>query len=628
MAAANTTPQAVLDLQKKYIDLKLENTDRFLTGTGSKAKFNEAAAQKAVIQEVYKFDPRPYLDKKGNVTPTAFATAASDYDREQPKLTFAKAENFAGAISEFDKIIQQVNTIGVDRLNKVDRATIGKMARQVRDYKSKTPSENEKNILENIGLAEDALGKIVDQIETVRVAGYRAKGLDADGFTKVKVNKQDQTNFLLKEQDTLRRYISEAKNAIPDLSESLSRLDVTDVVRGVGQQDSRIGGVDTGLSGLSAEKLFDKSSLANRLNFQVTDEQIRADLAATRKTSAESIYKLGNEALVDLNSRLEQANAFKAGLDEGDPRLKSTQDVIDSLIKDIADVTADTNQAKAIFDNPGDIGADTVASFRETLRLDEERALDEIGVIDPNYLATSRALSDQFRGMASGPLGPTQDARTEEMRGLIEDEALNQLRLGSTLDESVRREVQQATRGAQAARGNVFGVGPAVEEAMQTGLMAEQRRNQRYGAAAAFLGSGQSRGDQAARNTSLRQSLDLARLGAANDFVAAGANPYNLAAQRVSNTNANAINYINAQNAASGGFANTANVVNPFMFVDPQAGFRGAQNAANIFGTYADYQARTYGAYANAQAQLGAANSIPNYISAFSSLVPSFSFGR
>ena len=625
MAAKNTTPQAVLDLQKKYIDLKLENTDRFLTGTGSKARFDEAAAQKAVIEEVYKLNPLLYPSKKGNPTPDGFAQATAAYEREQPKLTFTKAENFAGAISEFDRIVQQVNTIGVDKLNKVDRATIGKMARQVRDYKSKNPTDNEEAILENINLAEDTLGKIVDQFETVRIAELRAKGRDEKG-NKIRVNKQDQTNFLLNAQDTLRRYISEAANAIPSLSESLSRLDVTDVVQGIGQRDARIGDIDSGLPGLAADKLFDRSSLANRLNFQVTDDQIRADLMATRKTSAESLYKLGNEALVDLNSRLEQANAFKAGLAANDPRLKSTQDVIDSLIKDIADVTADTNQAKAIFDNPGDIGADTIASFRETLRLDEERALDEIGSIDPNYLATSRALSDQFRGMASGPLGPTQDARTEEVRGLIEDEALNQLRLGSTLDESVRREVQQATRGAQAARGNVFGVGPAVEEAMQTGLMAEQRRNQRYGAAAAFLGSGQSRGDQAARNTSLRQSLDLARLGAANDFVAAGANPYNLAAQRVSNANANAINYINAQNAASGGFANTANVVNPFMFVDPQAGFRGAQNAASIYGGLLDFTSNNYRSQSGALAQVASANSIPNYISSFSGLVPSLSF--
>jgi len=387
-----------------------------------------------------------------------------------------------------------------------------------------------------------------------------------------------------------------------------------------------VGTVDTGLTNLGADRIFNRSSLVGRLNSQVTDDQIRTDLANTRRTQAQSVFQLGNEALVDLNSQLAQANSFKATLAEGDTRLKSTQEIIDRLNKDIADVTADTMAAKAIFDNPGDFGQETVSAFRETLRLPEERALDQIGEIDPAMLSTSRALSDQFRNMAASPLGPTQDDRTEQLRGMIEDEALNQLRLGSTLDESTRREVQQAVRGAQAARGNIFGVGPATEEAMQTGLMGEQRRNQRYGAAAAFLGSGMSRGDQAARNTSLRQSLDLNRLGAANEFMAGGVNPYNLANQRVANQNANFLNYINANTAAAGGFANTAAQIQPYQFVNPNAGFLGAQNAANIYGNLLDFTSRNYASQASAQAQLGAANSVPNYLSAFSSLVPSFSF--
>jgi hypothetical protein len=51
------------------------------------------------------------------------------------------------------------------------------------------------------------------------------------------------------------------------------------------------------------------------------------------------------------------------------------------------------------------------------------------------------------------------------------------------------------------------------------------------------------------------------------------------------------------------------------------AGFRGAQNAANIYGSIADYQARTYGAYTSAQATTNAANSLPNYLSAGASLL-------
>lgn len=620
-----TPAPTVEELRSRYAQLGLQNLDRFVTTSGSRSTFNETAAQTAVIREIYNLDPRAYTDDRGNVN---FTAATDRYQFELPKLQFTKATDFLGAVGAFDSILARINQIGVDKLNATDRDTIRKMARQVRDYDSPDLGVNAKTAISNIGLAEDKLLKIVDQIETVRIAQLRSQGLDKDGFTEIAVNKKDETNLYNQAQDTLRRYVSEAGNAIPQLSESFSRIGVTDIVKGVGSQDSRVSGVDTGLSGLSADKLFGKSSLTGRLNSQVSDDQIRSDLISTRKTAAEKIYKLGNEALADLNSRLQQANAFIATLGADDPRRKAAQDVIDSLTKDIADVTEDTNAAKSIFDNPGEIDANTISSFRETLRLPEERALDQINIVDPNLVSTSNALSEQFRNMATSPLGPTQDDRTEAMRGMIEDEAINQLKLGATLDESVKREVQQATRGAQAARGNIFGVGPAVEEAMQTGLMAEQRKANRYGAAAAFLASGQSRGDQAARNTSIRQSLDLSRLGAANDFVAAGANPYNLASQKVANANANAINYINAQSAAAGGFANTANVVQPYMFVDPMAGFRGAQNAANIYGTMADYQARTYGAYASASGQVAAANSVPNYIQAFSGLAPSFSFAR
>ncbi|NBW21605.1 MAG: hypothetical protein EBR82_77975, partial [Caulobacteraceae bacterium] len=135
-----------------------------------------------------------------------------------------------------------------------------------------------------------------------------------------------------------------------------------------------------------------------------------------------------------------------------------------------------------------------------------------------------------------------------------------------------------------------------------------------------------SRSDQAARNTSLRQALDLNRLGAANAFIAEGANPYNMARDRVSQQDARALNYINANTAAAGGFANTAQTAEPFRYVNPNAGINLAQNAASIYGGLLDFTSNNYRSQSGALAQVASANSIPNYISAFSSLVPSFSF--
>ena len=543
--------------------------------------------------------------------------------------TISNPKNINDAVSNFSLLIDEVRLTGVGNLSKQQIARINSAAKSVRDFDSKNLGAGAKSAIKNISDAQSFISKINNQAETVRVQQLRSKNLDADGKTNLGLDDKElqaAKNRYITEQDTYRRILSEANDSMPGLAESLTRIGVTDVVSGLGTQDKRVGEVDTGLSGLGANKYFGQSSLVGKLNNQVSDDQIRADLSTTRRTQAESVYKLGNATLVDLNSQLSQANQFLSNLSATDPRRKATQDKITSLTKDIADVTADTNAAKAIFDNPGTIDAKTISSFRETLRLPEERALDQIGQIDPGMLSTAKGLSEQFRSIATSPLGPTQDTRTEAMRGMIEDEAMNQLRLGSTLDESVRREVQQASRGAQAARGNIFGVAPAVEEAMQTGMMGEQRKAQRYGAAAAFLASGQSRGDQAARNTALRQSLDLTRLGAANEFMSGGANPYNLANQRVANQNANFLNYINANTAATGGFANTANQVNPFQFVNPNAGLEGARTSAMTYGNLLDFTSRNYSAYAGAQAQVASANSLPNYISAFTNLVPSFSF--
>jgi len=595
--ATKPTPLTVAELRDKYTQLGLGNLDRFITGNGTKQKFDEPSAQKAVISEIYKLKPESFTDKKGNVNLSA---ATDKYNFEQPKLEFKEANNFVDAVNAFNTITAKVRDLGVENINKTDRETIRRLAMQVRDYDSEDLGPNAKQVVRNIGDAETAINSVLKQIETVRVQDLRSKGLDKDGFTPIKVDKKAELNRLLTEQDTLRRLTADTNEAVPYLSESLNRLGVTDVVNRRGAPDARVGRVDAGLAGLSGDRIFGQSTLLGKLNSQVTDDQIRSDLINARRNQAQSVYNLGNEALVDLRSQLDQANSFKATLAPGDPRLKSTQATIDRLSKDISDVTSDITSAKSIFDNPGDIGADTISSFRETLRLPEERALDQIRTIDPAMLDSARGISGQFRDLATQPLGATTDPRTEELRGALEDEAVNQLRLGSTMDQEVRRNVEQGVRAAQTARGNIFGVGPAVEEAMQTGLAGEQRKMARYGAAASFLGSGQSRGDAAARNTSLTQALNLSRLGAANEFIAGGVSPYNLANQRVANQNANFLNYINANNAATGGFSNVANQVQPYQFVNPNAGFEGAQTAASIYNTMQNAQASMYGSQVGA----------------------------
>jgi hypothetical protein len=231
--------------------------------------------------------------------------------------------------------------------------------------------------------------------------------------------------------------------------------------------------------------------------------------------------------------------------------------------------------------------------------------------------------------MAETPLGPTTTAQTEDLRNRIEQEAINQLKLGSTLGEEERRQYEQATRAAQTARGNVFGLGPAVQEAANIGAAAEQRKLARYGAAASFLGSGETTGAATARDLGLRNALEQSRLGAAQGFVASGPTMYNLASQRLG-TQQNLLNNYLAASApqATGGFQATPSAANPYAYVNPNAGFVGAQNAASIYNTLADYTARTYGANVGAIAsQPSGAQQFGQIATGVGNLLSPFKFG-
>jgi hypothetical protein len=62
-------------------------------------------------------------------------------------------------------------------------------------------------------------------------------------------------------------------------------------------------------------------------------------------------------------------------------------------------------------------------------------------------------------------------------------------------------------------------------------------------------------------------------------------------------------NYLTAsQPQQTGGFQATSSAANPYGYVNPNAGFQGAQNAANIYNTMTDYASSTYGAKTAAEA--------------------------
>ena len=381
--------------------------------------------------------------------------------------------------------------------------------------------------------------------------------------------------------------------------------DLTKVDTDLTKRDADLTKVDTGLEALRANKVFGTDALAGKLNSQVTDDQILADINTGRKNKAKELYDLGTAATTDLQSQITQANQFLADLLPTDPRRAETQKTIDSLNSQLTEAQKDTLEAKNLFDNyqpvSGEGATGAITQVRESLRLPEQRALDQLKEIDPQLFETIKGLGKQYGELATTPIGPTTAESTEALRRDTEGRIAAQLALGSQLGAEERRQYEQAARGAQTARGNIFGVAPAVEEAVTTGLAGEQRLQARLGAAQGFLSSGQSVSDALSRDVGFRNALQQSRLGAAADFAAGGPTAYNMANARAGQQ-ANMISqYVgSALPQQTGGFAATPSASTPYGYVDPQAGFRGAQNAAQIYGNLLDYASSTYGAQVGA----------------------------
>ena len=373
------------------------------------------------------------------------------------------------------------------------------------------------------------------------------------------------------------------------------------------------------LANLNAGRNFGSSDLSTKLNFQVSDQQIIDDINTTKRARLDRVVQDGNVQIAGIGERLATVNSLLSSLPSGDPRRTSSEAYIKELQADLKSVQeAVASAQKQVTDFKPLTTADAdglkeITAFREYVRLPEERAGDQLKQIDPDMYETAKGLGQRYRQMATEELPDTTDPRTEQLRGALEDEALNQLRLGSTLDQEVRRNVEQGVRAAQTARGNIFGVGPAVEEAMQTGLAGEQRKLARYGAAAQFLGSGQSRSDALRENLAFRDTILNNRLGRAADFVAAGPSLYNLGQARVGQQQASFQNYINANQANPGQFNPQTNQVPFYQTTSPNIPVDLTQTAASIYNQMQASQASMYGS------QVGAiANTYTSPFQAFS----------
>jgi len=361
------------------------------------------------------------------------------------------------------------------------------------------------------------------------------------------------------------------------------------------------------LSQLSAGRNYGSSDLGSMLNFQVSDDQIIQDYNNSKLSRLNSVIERGNTQIAGIQERLNAANKLLADLPAGDARRTSSEVFIKQLSDDLKSVTSAVTGAQDMQKNFKPITMDSpeglkeITAFRSFVQLPEERASQQLFQIDPDSYRTAVGLGQQYRQMATEPIGATTTPETEQIRQTIEDEALNQLRLGSTIGAEERRGYEQSIRAAQTARGNVFGLGPAVQEASQIGAAGEARKLARYGAAQSFLGSGLSSGDALKADIAFRDALRQNRLGAASNFVAGGPSIANLAGARTAQQQAAMQSYIQANQALPGGFnQQPSTAANFYQAVDQQIPVQLTNAFNQLYRSQADYGASTYGAQVGA----------------------------
>ncbi len=115
---------------------------------------------------------------------------------------------------------------------------------------------------------------------------------------------------------------------------------------------------------------------------------------------------------------------------------------------------------------------------------------DARATYDPQSIQHQQDLQSQFGPQqyqqqldAFNQLDPTYLAAHDQLGSNIYD----QLKLGTTVDQSTQDQIAQATRAAQSARGNLYGNAPATAEAYAIGDRGQQLQQQRTQNALGFM---------------------------------------------------------------------------------------------------------------------------------------------
>jgi hypothetical protein len=223
----------------------------------------------------------------------------------------------------------------------------------------------------------------------------------------------------------------------------------------------------------------------------------------------------------------------------------------------------------------------------------EQRALEQMAQTDPNTEALRNQLSGSYStSLAQGAkpsasdfqsyldtykqVDPTDAAGNAALSKQLSD----QVALGSQLDPVTARQVEQATRAGQVARGNVYGTPQMVQEAMTTGQAGLALQQQRQQAMQSYLGSGVTQGDIALNMYNQGQANLRSNQQATLGYLGSGSTPYQAGASYLSAAEGNA-----AQAAQGGPQYNPASLGNVSGQQQQQYGLDIGSQAQNYFNS-------------------------------------------
>jgi hypothetical protein len=249
---------------------------------------------------------------------------------------------------------------------------------------------------------------------------------------------------------------------------------------------------------------------------------------------------------------------------------------------------------------------------RPAISAKEQKAdLAELAKVDPQAEALRQKLGTYYQQQ----MGPQADDPT---RKALSNLYLQYAQAPGKMTPQEIQEIQQAARGAQAARGNIQGVAPAVQEAMEQGIYGQQLRAQRLAQTQGWLQSGQTAEDVA-----------RARAGQAGGWLSSGQTRgqlgQNLASQRQANL-ANAVNYLGTgqtregaasrylqdaynQAAQASGYTTQyqpSEVGSRYQYLNPAYGQQSAQGAGNWYDMMNAYAPQGGGMSGGQKAMTGA----------------------